>query len=89
MVPSNKGDDVADTPQQREENDALAAQIAEHAHTLLPPEIAAQLPPLHANDPLVRGLEGERSGTAQTGADQLECHRFFSPGWAQSGGRTP
>lgn len=50
MVPSNDGDDVADTLREHQDDEALAADLARQAHTLIPPEIAAQLPPLYANE---------------------------------------
>ncbi len=50
MVPSNNGDDVADDLREQQEDEALAAATARPAHTLMPAEIAAQLPPLYANE---------------------------------------
>lgn len=50
MVPSTKGDDVADILREQREEDALAREQTRQAHTLMPPEIAAQIPPLYANE---------------------------------------
>lgn len=50
MVPSNDGDDVANTLREHQDDEALAAELARQAHTLMPPEIAAQLPRLYANE---------------------------------------
>jgi len=50
MVPSTKGDNVADILREQHEDEALAREQARQAHTLMPSEIAAQLPPLYAND---------------------------------------
>lgn len=49
MVPSTKVD-VIDSIREMREDDALANCLQEQAHTLLPPEIAAKLPPLYANE---------------------------------------
>lgn len=50
MVPSNDGDDVADTLREHQDDETLAAELAQQAHTLMPPQIAAQLPRLYANE---------------------------------------
>lgn len=50
MVPSHDGDDVAAPFREQQDDEALAAALARQAHTLMPPEIAAQLPPLYANE---------------------------------------
>ena len=50
MVPSNDGDDVANPAREQEDEEALAEELARQAHTLMPREIAAQLPPLYANE---------------------------------------
>ena len=50
MVPSNDGDDVANDAREQQDEESLAQELARQAHTLMPPEIAAQLPPLYANE---------------------------------------
>jgi len=50
MVPSNDGDDVARMAPELQDDEALAREQARQAHTLMPPEIAAKLPPLYANE---------------------------------------
>lgn len=50
MVPPNDGDDVADGVREQREDEALAAETARQAHTLMPPQIAAQLPPLYGQE---------------------------------------
>lgn len=50
MVPSNDGDDVAKLQREEHEDDALAREEALQAHTLMPPEIAAQIPPLYSQE---------------------------------------
>lgn len=65
MVPSNEGDDAAKILREHQEDDALAGEQARRAHMLMPPEIAAQLPPLYAN-------EGQ-------GEDALAHLKLFTP----------
>ena len=68
MVPSTKGDrpeDVADLLKEHQEDEALAREQTRQANTLLPPEIAAQLPPLYAGD-------GQ-------GNDAIAQVKFFTP----------
>ena len=65
MVPSTKGDDVADTLREHQEDEALAREQARQAHTLMPPEIAAQIPPLYANE--------------EKGEDALALLKLFTP----------
>lgn len=65
MVPSKDGDDVADTLREQQDDEALAADLARQAHTLMPPEIAGKLPPLYAN-------EGQ-------GEDALAHLKLFTP----------
>lgn len=65
MVPSKDGDDVANDAREQQEDEALAADLARQAHTLMPPEIAATLPPLY-------GQEGQ--------GEQAIAHvKFFTP----------
>ncbi len=52
MVPSNDGDDVARIVPEVDDDEALAREQARQAHTLMPPDIAAKLPPLYANESL-------------------------------------
>jgi hypothetical protein len=67
MVPTHDGDDVADTLREQRDDEALAATAARQAHVLMPPEIAALLPPLYAN-------EGQ-------GEDAVAYLKLFTP-WA-------
>ena len=50
MVPSTKGDAVAQFLREQHEEDAFAREQARQARTLMPPEPTEQLPPLYAND---------------------------------------
>jgi hypothetical protein len=50
MVPSKDGDDVAKTVREHADDEAAAREQAQRAQTLMPPEIAAKLPPLYANE---------------------------------------
>jgi hypothetical protein len=50
MVPFTDGDDIANILREHRDDEALAREEARQAHTLIPPEIAAQLPPLYANE---------------------------------------
>lgn len=53
MDPFKDGDDPDDVAQilrEQREDEALAKSLEEQAHTLLPSEIAAKLPPLYANE---------------------------------------
>lgn len=50
MAPSNDGDDVAKVLRERQEDEALAAETVRQAHTLMPAEIAAKLPPLYSQE---------------------------------------
>lgn len=69
MAPSNSGDDVARAADEHAEDEALARDQARQAHTLMPPEMAAQMPALYAN-------EGQ-------GEDALARVKLFTPwtGW--------
>jgi hypothetical protein len=67
MVLSNDdvSDDVAKILREHEEEEALARELTHRAHTLMPPEIAAQIPPLY-------GQEGQ--------GDEAIAHvKFFTP----------
>lgn len=50
MVHSTKGDDVATIAQEHQQDETLARAEAEEAHTLMPPELAARMPALYANE---------------------------------------
>lgn len=50
MAPSNHGDDVAKLQREKHEDEALAREQARQAHSLMPPEIAAQIPPLYSQE---------------------------------------
>ena len=68
MVPFNKGDrpkTVAQIAREQREDEARAREQARQAHTLIPPNIAAQLPPLYAN-------EGQ-------GEEAIAQVKFFTP----------
>jgi hypothetical protein len=65
MVPSTKGDNVAHFLREQHEEDALAREQARQAHTLMPPEIAAQIPPLYANE--------------EKGEDAIALLKLFTP----------
>lgn len=65
MVPSTTGDDVAHILREHQEDEALASEEAHQTHTLMPPEIAAQLPPLYANE--------------SQGEDAVAHVKFFTP----------
>jgi hypothetical protein len=65
MVPSNDGDDVADDAREQQEEEALAAETARQAHSLMPPEIASLLPPLYANE--------------EQGDSAIAVAKFFTP----------
>lgn len=65
MVPSTKGDAVAQFMREQHEEDTLAREQARQAHTLMPPEIAAQIPPLYANE--------------EKGEDAIALLKLFTP----------
>lgn len=50
MGPSKKRGDFADQLREQREDEALAEETARQARTLMPPEIAAKLPPLYSQE---------------------------------------